>query len=234
MSDEKGLVEQQTTDMSAQDMEKVNKFIEDGLPGVGSIDEPTMARMLDLYLSGSTYWQISHALDLKRPLVLYMSHRFGWYAAKREYLNELQEQIKGRVIDSKLISKDFLLTLTAAWQKKIGKKLQRYLATDDVAHTNEINLKEIAQLLKTIEMIQDLDKDGRDSKGRTPAVGLNIGDGVTIERSGDNKVTISPKDKSIGDMLKQFADSRRAEEKVKKPEEPSDISDEVTKQETQE
>lgn len=234
MSEEKELIERQVTDLTEQDMEKINKFVEDGMPGLAAVDEPTMARMVDLYLSGSTYHQICNTMKLKRPLVTYMSHKYGWYVAKREYINELQEQIKSRVIDSKLVSQDFLLTLTAAWQKKIGKKLQRYLATDDDAHTNEINLKEIAQLLKTIEMIQGLDKEGKDSKGRTPAVGLNLGDGVTIERSGDNKVTITPKEKTIGDMLKQFADSRRAEERKQKPEELSDIGEEVSKQEKQE
>lgn len=227
---EQELVEKSITDLTIKDMEKVNKFVEEGMPGLTSIDEPTIARMLDLYLSGNTYHQISNTLKLKRSLVTYMSHKYGWYLAKREYLNELQEQLKSRVIDSKLVSQDFLLTLTAAWQKKIGKKLQRYLSTDDDSHTNDINLKEIAQLLKTIEMIQNLDKEGKDSKGRTPAVGLNLGDGVTIERSGDNKVTITPKEKTIGDMLKQFADSRRAEENKQKPEKINDIEEE-TKQE---
>lgn len=228
MSD-KDLEEKRITDLTDQDMEKVNKFMEEGLPGVASVNEPVMVRMFDLYLSGSTYHQISNTLRLKRPLVMYMSHKYKWYIAKREYLNELQEQIKSRVIDSKLISKDFLLVLTAAYQKRIGKKLKDYLASDEDAHMNEINLKEIAQVLKTIEMIQDLDKDGKDGKGRTPAVGLNLGDGVTIERSGDNKVTITPKEKTIGSMLKEFADNRRAEEKGQKPEKSNDIAEEVTK-----
>jgi virulence-associated protein VagC len=228
------LVKEQTTDISDKDMEKVNKFIEDGMPGVSTVNDTTLTRMFSLYLGGSTYWQISNIVGVKRPLIMFMSHKFDWYAARREYLTELQEQIKGRVIDSRLVSQDFLLTLTAAWQKKIGKKLQRYLATDDDEHANAINLKEVAQLLKTIEMIQDLDKEGRDSKGRQPAVGLNLGDGVTIERNGD-KVTITPKEKSIGDMLKQFADTRRAEEsKVKAPREDRDIDKEVSKTENQE
>lgn len=223
--------EKKETDLTDNDMQAVNKFAEDGLPGLSAVDEAVMTRAVDLYLSGSTYHQICNTLRLKRPLVMYLSHKYEWYTAKREYLHELSEQIKSRVIDSKLISQDFLLLLTAAYQKKIGRRLREYLATDDDSHTNNINIKEIAQLLKTIEMIQGLDKEGKDSKGRTPAVGLNLGDGVTIERSGDNKVTITPKEKTVGDMLKQFADNRRAEEMKRKPEKVSDIEDKQEKEE---
>lgn len=229
MTNDKQLTEVKLTDISNEDMTKVTKFTEDGMPGLHKVDEPTLYRMTDMYLSGSTYWQIANALGLSRPLVLYVSHTYGWYPAKREYLVELQEKIKGRVIDSKLVSQDFLLLLTQAWQKKISKQLQRYLATDDPSHTDEIDLKEVGQLLKTIEMINSLSSDGKDSKGRSPAVGLNLGDGVTIERSGDNKVTITPKEKTLGDMLKKFADNRRAEEDNLKFNKSSDIKEEVTK-----
>ncbi len=211
MSENNSLIEKPSTDLSPEDLELVNKYIEDGMPGIHRVDEQTLYRMTDLYLSGSMYWQISNTLNLPRTLVLYVSHKYGWYPAKRQYLGELQESIKGRVIDSKLVSQDFLLVLTQAWQKKIMKSLRRYLATDDAVHTEEIDLKEVEKLLKTIEMIKDLNDEGKSSKGRTPAVGLNLGDGVVIERSGDNKVTVTPKQKVLGDVLQKLADERRAE-----------------------
>lgn len=224
MNDQKELAPVQTTDLSEQDMVKIAKFEESGCPGLAAVNEETLYRAFEMYLTGSTYWQIQSGLQLNRSLVVYMSHKYGWYPAKREYLNEINEKIKGRVIDSKLVSQDFLLLLTQAWQKKIGSKLRKYLATGDEANT-DIDLKEVQQLLKTIEMINDLDSEGKNSKGKSPAVGLNLGDGVTIERSGDNKVTITPKEKTLGDMLKKFADSRRAEEY--KPEKKTDISEET-------
>jgi hypothetical protein len=231
MTDNKLLSEKKTTDITTQDMEKVNKFIEEGLPGLAALNEEIVYRMFDLYLSGSTYWQISNTLNISRKLILYVSHTYGWYVAKKEYLGELQEQIKGRVIDSKLISQDFLLLLTQAWQKKISKKLKRYLATDDPSHADEINLKEVAQLLKTIEMIGNLNNEGKDSKGRNPTVGLNLGDGVTIERSGDNKVTITPKEKTLGEMLQKFAKKQETEQNTKKSEIISDINKETQTEE---
>lgn len=213
MSDEKSLTaENQITDISEKDSEKVKKFMSDGLPGLARLGESDFHRMTEMYMSGSTYHQISNSTGHPRSLILYLSQTFGWYSARREYIYELQEKVKSRIIDSKLESKDFLLLYIQASQKRIGKNLKKYLATDDESHANDINLKEVAQLLKTIEVLQGLDSEGKDSKGKTPAVGLNLGDGVTIERSGDNKVTITPKEKTVGDMLKKFADRRREEQ----------------------
>src|ERR1039457_5725185 len=130
----------QTTDLSEQDMAKVNKYIEEGTPGFGKVSETTIFRPMDMYLSGSTYHQIADSACIKRVPLMYLSHRYKWYDAKMEYLTELQEHIKSRVVASKLASQDFLLLLNQAYQKKIGKQLKKYLATDDNTHTEEIDL----------------------------------------------------------------------------------------------
>lgn len=206
-----GVAEQQTTDLSAEDLEKIKEFQDAGLPGIAAIDQDKLYQMMELYLSGSTYWQISSTLQVKRVAVTYLSHRYDWYIAKQEYLQELSEHLKARIISSKIVSQDFLLQLQQMWQKKIGSKIKRYLATDDPSHADEIDLKEVGQYLKTIEMINNMSAD-KIGKGNSPAVGLNLGDGVTIERNGDNKLTITPKEKTIGEMLKAMADSRRVDE----------------------
>jgi hypothetical protein len=200
------------TDLSEKDLEKVAQFQVEGMPGLAKLVESDFHRMAELYMSGMTYWQIATTLNVPRTLIMHLSHTYGWYTARQEYMGELQEKIKGRVIDSKLASQDFLLLLIQAYQKKLGTKLKRYLSTDDPSHADQINLKEIDKLLKAVEIVQSLSSDGK-TAGKTPAVGLNLGDGVTIERSGDNKVTITPAiDKHLGDMLKKFADQRRAEQ----------------------
>lgn len=219
------------TDMSSDDLTKIQAFEDAGLPGLAKLDEQTLYRMTDLYLNGSTYRQIARSLNLPKALVLYVGSHYDWYGAKKEYLAELQKDIKDRVTDSKLVSQEFLLLLVQAYQKKIGKNLQKYLATEDSSHTEDIDLKEIDKLLKTIEMLNDISNEGK-SKGKAPAVGLNVGEGVTIERDGDNKVTITPKEKTLGDMLKKFADSRRAEANKGKSEDKPDI--EVKEHKTEE
>lgn len=200
------------TDISASELVKVQKYKEDGLPGLASITDSQVYRMMDLYLTGSTYSQIAEALRVTKVTVMYLSDSHNWYGIKREYLNEIQEKIKNRVVDSKLRSQEFMLLLVQSWQKKIGRKLSMYLATNDTAHMDNLDLKEVSQLMKAIEMVNELDNTGKGTNGKTPPIGLNIGDGITMEKIGDNKITITPKPTSIGDILKAHADRSRLEE----------------------
>jgi hypothetical protein len=203
--------EKPNTDLSPKDLEKVKQFAADGMPGLAKLGESDFHRMAELYMNGATYWQISSIVSQPRALIMYLSHTYGWFEAKQEMQQEMQEKIKARVIDSKLASQDFILLMIQAYQKRLGAKLRSYLATDDETHADEINLKEIDKLIKAIETLKDLNSDPKPSKG--PAIGLNVGDGATIERTGDNKLTITPAiDRQLGDMLKKFADKRREEQ----------------------
>lgn len=202
------------SDIPDHEMIKVKRYIEDGMPGLVSITESKIYQMIDLYMTGSTYTQIASTLELKKVIVMYLAYNQSWYMVKREYLLEVQEKIKNRVLDSKLRSQEFMLTLVQAWQKKIGKKLTRYLSTNDVQHMEALDLKEIAQLMKAIEIVNDLDNNGKTSSGKNPAIGLNLGpEGVTVEKTGHNTISITPKERSVGDILKQYANSNREKEK---------------------
>lgn len=202
------------TDLTASEVNKVQIYKQNGLPGISEVTDAMMHRMLDLYLTGSTYSQISQMLNIKKTTILYLAHVGQWYLTKQEYINEAQEKIKSRVIDAKVRNQEFMLLLVQAWQKKIGGQLVKYLATNDSEHMDDIDLKEVAQLMKAIDMVNELDNTGKDSKGKTPAVGLNVGNGVVVEKTGENTISITPKETSIGDMLEQYANDRREKEKV--------------------
>ena len=208
-------VQKQTTDITTTEMAKVTEFIEKGLPGIAEVPDHKLHRMLDLYLSGSTYTQIANILELKKVVVLYFAYKSNWFELKQEFLLEIEEKIKNRVIDAKLKNKEFMLLLVQAWQKKVSKTLHRYLSTNVDTHMEELNLKEIAQLMKAIEIVNDMDNAGKTSDGKQPAIGLNLGDGVVVERTGENQVSITPKSSTIGSKLQQLADERRALESVK-------------------
>lgn len=210
------LIQEPTTDFTEKDMQNIQEYIAAGLPDIATVDGEKMARMMDLYLSGKTYRQIAMIVSVNKRIVLYLSHKFNWFALRMDYIKDLEESIRGRMIEAKLVNQDFLLQLIHMWQKKIGNKITKYLATDNEQFAKDIDLKEVDKYLKTVEMLHRLSSEKGGSGGGTPAVGLNLGDGVTIERKGDNTVEITPKSKAIGDMLKRFADSRREEESVSK------------------
>lgn len=230
MDDNKAPVKRPETDLSPRDMETIQKFIEDGLPGVARLDGPTLAKMLDLYLDGQTYRQISQIIRMPRELIIYASNRFKWFDLRQDYISELEFNMRHRTIESRLASQDTLLRLTQFWQKKFGKRITHYLETGNDEIANTIDPKEISIYIKTVDILHRLNEEG--GTPRMPSaspIGLNLGDGVTIRKNDDNSVEITPKQKSIGEMLKQYADERREQErKDKTPPPNNDIVIETT------
>lgn len=224
-NDNELLAPEPTTDLSPVDLEKVRAFREEGMPGLYKLEESQIARMMDLYLDGKPYSQISRITRISKTTIMFLSDKFNWFALRQDYLVELEANMRNRVIESKLVSQDFLLQLSHAWQKKIGKNITQFLATGDEKYANEIDLKEVDKYLKTIEILHKISSENAAGKNKTPAVGLNLGDGVTITKKDDNSVEITPKQKTVGDLLKQYADSRRDEELKKE----SDIKNKDTK-----
>lgn len=212
-----------TTDLSKDELERIERFKEEGMPGLTAIEESGIHRIMDLYLSGKSYRQISQTLRLNKTLIMFLSNKFNWYMMRREYLHELEMTQRQRLLESKIESKDFLLALTHMWQKKIGGNITKYLQTDDERFANEIDLKEIDRYLKTIDIIHKLSYDGK-ADGK-PTVGLNLGDGVVITKKGNNEVEITPKQKTIKDALRQFADMRREEEQKSRQRVPDMIKE---------
>jgi ribosomal protein S8 len=208
------LVEHLSNDFSQKDLEVIKAYQEAGLPAVATVDEKKMASMLEMYLSGKTYRQISTTMQIKKDIVLYMSFKFNWFELRQDYLVDMESSMRGRVLEAKIVNQDFLLQLQAMWQKKIGTNIAKYLATDNVEFANQIDLKEVDKYLKTVELLQKLSVEGKPVADNTrPLIGVNAGDGVTIVRTGENSMEITPKSKAIGDALKMFADSRREDEK---------------------
>lgn len=203
------------SDLTERDLNIVKKYIEDGLPGIGTVDETKIARMFDLYLSGKTYRQVSMILGQKKEIVLYLSHKFDWATKRMEYLVDLEQSMHGRMMEAKVVNQDFLLQLVHMWQKKIGSKINKYLATNNEEFANSIDLKEVDKYLKTVEILHRLNTEKMAGMSN-PAIGLNVGDGITVTKKGDNEVEITPKQKSVGALLKEFADMRRASENENK------------------
>ncbi len=216
MDEKKQLIPQNsepTTDLSSDDLTKVLAYKEAGMPGLAALEPPKMQKIMDLYLDGKSYRQISNIVRVDKTLIMYMSDRFNWYMMRREYLNELEARQRHEILEAKLEDKNTLLNFTHMFRRKFNSNITKYLQTDDERFANEIDLKELDRYLKIIDVVHKLGYDGKESK---PAVGLNLGEGVTIKKTGDNEVEITPKQKTIADALKQFADMRREEEEKKK------------------
>lgn len=204
--------ERPVTDMNEEQLARVEKFVEAGAPGASAIEPAVVQRMAELYLAGRTYTQISNMCRVNKDIVLYLSHKLDWFDHRLTYLEDLDKTMKTRMVEAKLMSQDFMLQMQHFFEKKIGRNIRRYLATDSEDVANEVNLKDVATYIKTMEALSK-SVSGFQSEQKAPAVSLNLGDGVTMTKKDDNTVEITPKQKATGEILKQFADLRREEEK---------------------
>ncbi len=197
-------------DFTPNELALIEQFKNDGLPGVASVDDKLLTRMMEMFLAGKPYPMIASACRCKKALVLFYSQKFGWPKARKDYLAEVELTIYNRLNENKIESQDFLLNLVQTWQEQINKKVKKYTYTGDEKFINEIDLKVLDKYLKTLEILH---KTGMTSSGDLrPSVGLNLGSGVTVKKLNNNEVEITPKEKKLGDMLKILADERREEE----------------------
>lgn len=204
-----------SSDFTPKDLEEIERFKDAGLPGLYAVPENTVERIMDLYFDGKPFVQISRITKVDRATIMYMAQKFKWLESRRAYLEELEATMRSRMIEARLVSQDFLLQLTGVYQKKIGKQVLSFLATDDNAHANAIDPKEVGQLLKLMEMLHKLSSDNAASKAVSP-VSLGLGDGVTITKKSDNSVEITPKTTSVAETLRQLADAQREADKQNK------------------
>ena len=201
------------TDITPIELEKIEKFKKDGLPGITVLNDIKMSKAIDLYLSGKTYTEVAKTIGVERELVLYMGQKFNWYATKMEHLQILDKTLKERILHAKLVNQDFVLQIQQFFLHKIGQKMTRFIATNDYDVANEIDGKDLDRYYKAVELIDKLTSDRAPSKDRAPAVGLNLGDGVTVTKTGENEVTITPKERTSGEMLNYLANLKREEDK---------------------
>ena len=199
------------TDITPKELLLLEKFKEDGMPGLGQLTDVKMTKALDLYMSNKTYHEISSIVNLKKEIVLYLGQKYKWYSTKMEHLAILDATIKERILHANLVNKDFVLQIQQFFLKKIGSRITRYLATGDEAIAEGIDGKDLDRYQKYVELLDKLTTE-KPSTLRQPTVGLNLGDGVTVKKVGENEVQITPRNKTHADMLREFADLKRTEE----------------------
>jgi predicted transport protein/antitoxin component of MazEF toxin-antitoxin module len=230
MNDPKNLLtERKETDLTTRELQIVEKFKEDGMPGIHSLNEVVMTKALDLYMAGKSYMEICTIVSTRKELILYLAHKFKWYDTKMEFLEILNANIAERIVHAKLTNLDFVLQIQQFYKKKIGTRITRYLASGDESVANEIDGRDIERFAKYSDLLDKLTAEKNQLNPRGPAVGLNLGDGVTITKVGENEVTITPRNKTHAEMLNELANLKRAEES--KP--INDISNKDTKTNTE-
>lgn len=186
-------------DFSVADQERLQAFISGGVPGISSIPEAQMERMMSQYFEGYSYSRIARSFSVRKEVVLYLAQKFDWYEAKQEYLAEQRERMLTRIADARLAAKDYLLQLSTYLRTVVGKRISKAMVTGD--ETQGPDLKMIDRSLKALEALFRL-ADAQDQKpAPVPSTGICSELNAASDGSSDH-----------GDLLRKFADMRRREE----------------------
>jgi hypothetical protein len=222
------------TDLTPKELQRIQEYKDSGLPGIASVTDVGVTKALDLYLGGKTYHEIAKILNIKKDILLYLAQKFKWYETKMEQLEILDANLKERILHAKLVNQDFVLQIQQFYLQKIGRKINRYLATGDEEIAAKIDSKDIDRYQKAVELMDKLTTE-KTLNPRGPAIGLNLGDGgVDIRRVGENDITITPRNKTVGEMLNELANTKRKEEAGPKKDSYDIVLEESKNTETEE
>jgi hypothetical protein len=206
-------------DFTVKDLETIQKFKDDGMLGLHTLKENDCERAMALYLDGKSYRQIANVIQIKRDVILFLSHKFKWYEMRKEYLDELNATMKDKVMEGKLLDQEFLMHLSLAYKKKIGKNIDKYLRTDETQFSDKFDSKDVATWLKITDMLHSISSENIGKPSDKSLVGINgLGEGVTITKTGNNSVEITPKS-PFSSKLQAYANFKREQENA--PKEPA-------------
>lgn len=202
-------------DFTPKDLEAIQKFKDKGMLGLATLLDTDIHRMMQLYLDGKSYKEIADLLHRDKPTILFLAQKLDWPTMRKDYLNELVTTLKDKVTESKIQSQKFLLNLSQAYQKKLGRNINDFMRTDDVSHFNCIDPKDISSYLKIVEMLHRLNNENLGHSNDKPLVGISgMGEGMTITKTGANTVEITPGPPTVmKSKLKEWADLQRQQEK---------------------
>lgn len=164
---------------------KLNDYIE---VGKYQITPETVTNFFELYLNGSEPEEIAR---LNKGFDLASIHwamiKYNWPIKKDQYIYDLQEGIRQKVIKAQLEATSLMTDMLTASNKKNSEKLKKYIQTGDEEHLKGVmNIESLNGLLKTIEGLQKITGQDRVHKietKNTQEVNLNLNTKVNGENA---------------------------------------------------
>ena len=199
-------------DLEEKEVERVNDYVSNGLIGLESVvkDEHKVNAMFGLYMEGKTYTEISKIARVKKDVVLYLSCKLRWYEKRMEYLDDIQNRMVSTLTTTKVQSLSFIQTLITMHHKYYGEAIEQYLMTGDRDIIDGLDLKQLTQYFKSIEMLERTLNPTNVKKPSGTTVNINTAGGE-VKQIDDQTLEITPG--VAGDVLRALA--KQKDEKKK-------------------
>lgn len=217
MSDTKELSVNGTTGLTFAELDEIQAYRDDGLPGIIEVTDQVFMAAFNMYLDGRSFKECAKNLGLQKIVIMHLAEKHNWFKHRVEYLDGYERYLKEQIVEEKIHSQYFIMKAMFVFRKRMGKKLDKYIRTDDESVGDTIDFKEMAIYNKMVETVANLDAKGiaRDPSDK-PAVGINLGDGVNMKKLPDGSVDITPRQKTVAEMMAELAKSKREQKDQEK------------------
>lgn len=199
-------------DMSPEEQQELESFIESGCPGLVKIKDSDIFQWFGLYMSGKTYGEIAMACKKQKAYILFMSKKQNWFQKKMDHYNGLLQNMEDKLTQTKVESMNTLSTIVSALGKYYKDKFDKYLVTNDDSAIENIDTKMLSQFHKFTEALDKLmGNAASDEKG--PLVNFNLTGDATVKQIDKNTVEVT--NQTAGNILKALAQSKKQEKENK-------------------
>jgi hypothetical protein len=194
-------------DFTDDETDRINTYVANGCIGLAELvkDEHKVNNLFALYMSGKTYTEISKISRVKKDLVLYMAAKMKWYGKRMEYLDDINSNITKKLTETRVESMNFISSLISMHHKYYGDAINQYLRTGDRDIIDGLDLKQLTQYFKSIEMLEKILNPTNVNRGGGSNTTVNINTpGGKVEQVDDKTIEITPG--NAGDALRALAE----------------------------
>lgn len=194
-------------DFTDKEVERINTYVSNGCVGLESLvkDDHKVNNLFALYMSGKTYTEISKISRVKKDIVLYMAAKMRWYEKRMEYLDDIQKNITKKITETRTESLNFIASLISMHHKYYGDAINDYLRTGDREIVESLDLKQLTQYFKSIELLEKILNPSNISRGGGSNTTVNINTpGGKVEQVDEKTIEITSD--NTGDILKKLTE----------------------------
>jgi len=213
MDKEENKLEKIDSDMSDQELHDLDVFIKNKLPGIVRVNETDIFRWFELYMAGKNYSEIAELTSSTLAHILYIAHKSEWHLKRQEHYSTLAGGLINKIAETKLDSADTMATIITAMNKFFKGKADRFLATGDPTHLEEMDTRMLSQYTKLSESLEKVinPSRGKDDNGGSRGVSIFINSKENTISSGD-KEPINITESNAGKILEAMASVKKEEE----------------------
>lgn len=193
-------------DFTDDEVERINTYVTNGCVGLEGLvkDEHKVNNLFALYMSGKTYTEISKISRVKKDMVLYMAAKMKWYEKRMEYLDDIQSNITKKITETRTESLNFIASLISMHHRYYGDAINDYLRTGDRTIVDGLDLKQLTQYFKSIEILEKILNPANVNRGGGSNTTVNINTpGGKVEQVDEKTIEITPG--NAGDALRALA-----------------------------